>query len=124
MTDHNPTFPEASAVVRWYCADFQENMPADMTGQQFMEGIEQLTRKLSYLLERQVRTYDVEGLVERFIEFVELESGDHEDLTPTANGVIDEGGHVRDRLHSQLRDDLYFTVTGAGINATLRAVAA
>lgn len=124
MTHHQYTFPEARSVVLCTCEDFIENLPADLIPEDYAVEVQELVFKLCHYLGREVKAYDVEGLVNRLAEFAELESGTHEDLIQTANGAIDEGGMVRDRLNSQLRDDLYFTVTDAGIDATREEVAA
>lgn len=116
MTSTNITYSEARTLTLVKCESLVEEMPA---GGYTTTEVHDLAENLNWMTSSQghFRPAYLEDIIDTLIEFADLESGDHIGLIQTANGVYDDGGHVRDYLERQLRDHLYFTVTDAGFKA-------
>jgi len=117
MSYHNFTYSEARTLILVKCESFVEEMPA---GGYSHDEAYNLAETLNWMTSSQghFRASYLEDVIDTLVEFADLESGDHEGLTPTANGVIDEGGRVRDHLTRMMQDHLYFTLVDAGFTPT------
>jgi hypothetical protein len=79
------------AEINHFAAEMSINGPSE-------DELQTLTRRLSWLVDRDLRWTDVDTLVAYAKELRQVEDGTHENLHINAAGTVDDTGHVRGSL--------------------------
>lgn len=79
------------AEIRAFAADMSLHGPSEME-------LETLTRRLSYLLDKDLRWTDTDTLVAYAVELRTITAGTHEDLQTNTAGTVDNTEHLRGGL--------------------------
>ncbi len=79
------------AETKTFAADMSIHGPSEME-------LETLTRRLSYLVDKDLRWTDTDVLISYAKELRTVDAGTHDDLTVNTAGTVDNTDHVRGSL--------------------------
>ena len=74
--------------------------------------LQDLTRKLSWILAKDINPTDLDTIVTYTAELSRIDAGTHEDLDVNASGTIDNRGELRDHVTRLLFEEITFMVAG------------
>lgn len=105
------THEMAHNLVRCVTGTFIANIPA--TGYTEME-LCKLARKLSFMVDADVKWRSLDELVVKLLELTEVERGIHDDLDVTPDGTIDNTDSLIQCIESEALDLIEFVLMQAG----------
>lgn len=79
------------AEIKHFAAEMSIHGPSE-------DELQTLTRRLSWLVDRDLRWTDIDALVAYAAELRTIEAGTHDDLQVNAAGTVDNTDHVRNSL--------------------------
>lgn len=91
------------ALCRQFNADYNHD---GINTTEYAAAWQQFTREIPAALGQDIQNGWLEDILYWLDRVAALEDGTHEDLTQTTNGVIDEGGHLRDSLTQLVEDSV------------------
>lgn len=114
------THEMAENIVRCVAGSFAAEMPAG--GYTEME-LCSLARKLSFMLDADVRFRALGDVVEKVLELCEVDRGTHDDLDVSRDGTIDNRDSLVQCIESECLDLVEFVLMQAGFRPHVEVAA-